>query len=175
MPPRRISPSFRAARRSRQGRLRRCGFRRKVAPYYRRSSRAFTEEESAIRTVDSQTRHVVTDRPRSRQKYWFTPAMDEEIRSAYHLFIEDNNRRAIGACARKLRLPRWMITRRAAILGLARIKEPEWSIAEIIVLEQCGHLTPAVIRRKLRAKGFRRSANAIRLKIGRMRIKQNLE
>jgi hypothetical protein len=117
----------------------------------------------------------VTEHPRSRQKYWFTPAMDEEIRSAYHLFIEDNNRRAIGACARKLRLPRWMITRRAAILGLARIKEPEWSIAEIIVLEQCGHLTPAVIRRKLRAKGFRRSANAIRLKIGRMRIKQNLE
>ena len=117
----------------------------------------------------------MTGRPQSRRKYWFTPAMDEEIRGAYHLFSDHNNRRAIGACARKLRLPRWIITRRAAILGLARIKEPEWSAAEIIVLEQSGHLTSAVIRRKLRAKGFRRSVNAIRLKIARLRIKRNLE
>jgi len=117
----------------------------------------------------------VTGRSRSRQKYRFTPEMDEEVRGAYHFFIEHNNRRAIGACARKLGLPRWMITRRAAILGLARIKEPEWSAAEINVLEQCGHLSSAVIRRKLREKGFRRSANAIHLKIRRLRIKQNLE
>jgi len=44
---------------------------------------------------------------RMRRKYSFTPAMDEEIRRAYHLFLEYNNRKAIGACARKLQLPKW--------------------------------------------------------------------
>lgn len=41
-----------------------------------------------------------------RRKYHFTPAVDEEIWRAYHLFLDYNNRRAIGACARMLQVPR---------------------------------------------------------------------
>ncbi|HLG96669.1 MAG TPA: hypothetical protein VKX49_10205 [Bryobacteraceae bacterium] len=110
-----------------------------------------------------------------RRKYHFTAAVDEEIRRAYHLFLDYNNRRAISACARKLEVPRWAINRRAAVLGLARIKEPEWNAAEVAVLERWGHLTDAVIQRKLKAEGFHCSVNAIHLKMKRMHIKQNLD
>lgn len=110
-----------------------------------------------------------------RRKYNFTLAMDEEIRRAYHLFLDYNNRRAIVACARKLQMPRWAINRRAALLGLARIKEPEWNAAETGILERWGHLTDAVIQRKLKSSGFHRSVNAIHLKMKRLHIKQNLD
>ena len=56
-------------------------------------------------------------------KYFFTPAMDDEIRHAYHLHLDHNNRRAIGGCAKKLGVPRWLVTRRGGTLGLARVKE----------------------------------------------------
>ena len=111
----------------------------------------------------------------TRGKYCFTPVMDEEIRRAYHLFLDYNNRRAIGACARKLQVPRWLVSRRAALLGLTRTKEPEWNADEIALLERWGHLTDAVIQRKLKAAGFQRSMNAIHLKMKRLHIKQNLE
>lgn len=45
-----------------------------------------------------------------RLKYCFTAAMDEEIRHAYHLYVNYYNRKAIGSCARKLGLPKWLVT-----------------------------------------------------------------
>jgi len=114
------------------------------------------------------------DRER-RPKYFFTPAMDDEIRDAYHLYVEYNSRKAIGSCARKLGLPKWMVTRRGGTLGLARVKEPAWSADEVALLERWGHLTDAVIQRKLKAAGFHRSVNGIHLKLKRLRIKQNLD
>jgi len=110
-----------------------------------------------------------------RPKYFFTPAMDDEIRDAYHLYVEYNIRKAIGSCARKLGLPKWMVTRRGGTLGLARVKEPAWSADEVALLERWGHLTDAVIQRKLKAAGFHRSVNGIHLKLKRLRIKQNLD
>lgn len=108
-------------------------------------------------------------------KYFFTPAMDDEIRLAYHLYLDHNNRRAIGGCAKKLGVPRWLVTRRGGTLGLARVKEPAWSAEEVSLLERWGHLTDAVIQRKLKAVGFQRSVNGIHLKLKRLRIKQNLD
>jgi len=108
-------------------------------------------------------------------KYLFTPAMDDEIRHAYHLYLDHNNRKAIGGCARKLGVPRWLVTRRGGTLGLARVKEPAWSAEETVLLERWGHLTDAVIQRKLKAVGFQRSVNGIHLKLKRLRIKQNLD
>ena len=118
---------------------------------------------------------VVYPAPAYRRKYHFTLAMDEEIRRAYHFFLDYNNRRAIGACARKLQMPRWAINRRAALLGLARIKEPAWTVDETAILERWGHLTDAVIQRKLKSAGFHRSVNAIHLKVKRLHIRQNLD
>lgn len=109
------------------------------------------------------------------RKYSFTPAMDDAIRDAYRLFLDHGNRKAIGACALRLQLPKWMVTRRAAILGLARVKEAVWTNEEVAVLERWGHLTDAVIQRKLKEAGFHRSVNGIHLKLKRLRIKQNLD
>jgi hypothetical protein len=111
----------------------------------------------------------------TQRKYNFTRAMDEQIQRAYHLFIAYSNRRAIGACSRKLQVPRWAINRRAAVLGLARVKEPKWSADEVRILERFGHLADAVIQRKLKSEGFHRSASAIGMKIKRLHIRQNLE
>ena len=110
-----------------------------------------------------------------RPKYCFTAAMDEEIRHAYHLYVDYNNRNAIGSCARKVGLPKWLVTRRGGTLGLARVKEPAWSAEEVALLERWGHLTDAVIQRKLKAAGFHRSINGIHLKLKRLRIRQNLD
>jgi hypothetical protein len=101
--------------------------------------------------------------------------MDDAIRQAYRLFLDYGNRKAIGACATKLQLPKWIVTRRAGMLGLARVKDPAWSSEEVAVLERWGHLTDAVIRGKLKAAGFHRSINGIHLKMRRLRIKQNLD
>ena len=111
----------------------------------------------------------------TRRKSCFTPAIDEEIRRAYYLYLEYNNRQAIAGYARQLHVPRWLINRRAAVLGLARIKEPAWNVDEVAMLERWGHLTDAVIQRKLKAAGSQRSINAIHLKMKRLRIKQNLD
>ena len=114
--------------------------------------------------------------PRSkRRKYSFTPAMDDAIRGAYQLFLDYGNRNAIGECATRLQLPKWMVTRRAGALGLARIKEPVWCEEEVVVLQRWGHLTDAVVQRKLKGAGFHRSLNGIHLKMRRLRIKQNLD
>lgn len=112
---------------------------------------------------------------RIRRRYSFTPIMDDEIRSAYRLFLCENDRKAITICAQKLHLPKWMVTRRGADLGLARVKEPLWSDAEVAVLERWGHLTDGAIQRRLKAAGFQRSINGIHLKLKRLRIKQNLD
>ena len=112
---------------------------------------------------------------RKRPKYCFTAAMDEQIRHAYHLYVDHNNRKAIGSCARKLGLPKWLVTRRGGALGLARVKEPAWGADEVALLERWGHLTDAVIQRKLKAAGFHRSINGIHLKLKRLRIRQNLD
>ncbi|SRR6266545_5190721 len=79
-----------------------------------------------------------------RPKYFFTPAMDDEIRNAYHLYVDYNSRKAIGSCARKLGLPKWMVTRRGGTLGLARVTEPAWSADEVALIERWGtSLTPS--------------------------------
>lgn len=118
---------------------------------------------------------VIQAERRVRRKHCFTPAMDDEIRRAYYLFLERNDRKAISASARKLQLPKWMVTRRGAVLGLARVKEAPWCAEEVAVLERWGHLTDAVVQRKLHGAGFQRSINAVHLKMKRLRIKQNLD
>jgi hypothetical protein len=61
------------------------------------------------------------------------------------------------------------------VLGLARVKEPEWNAGEIAILERWGHPSDAVIQRKLKAEGFHRSVTAIHLKMKRLHVKQNLD
>jgi hypothetical protein len=59
-----------------------------------------------------------------RRKYHFTPAVDEEIRRAYHLFLDYNNRRSISACARRLQVPRWAINREQRCSDWRELRSP---------------------------------------------------
>ena len=86
-----------------------------------------------------------------KRTYEFTPLIDDLIRLAYRQYRVYGNRQAIGHCARKVEIPSWKIRRRALDLGLTRTKEPLWSDAEVAELERWGHLTDAVIQRKLKA------------------------
>src|ERR1700691_1114197 len=113
--------------------------------------------------------------PKNKRKYEFTPLIDDLIRRAYRQYRVYGNRQAISRCARKVEIPSWKIRRRAVDLGLTRTKEQLWSDAEVAILERWGHLTDAVIQRKLKAAGFHRSVNGIHLKMKRLRIKQNLD
>lgn len=101
--------------------------------------------------------------------------MDDLVRAAYHQFRVYGNRKAITHCAQKLEMPRWAVLRRGRDLGVARTKEHPWSEAEVALLERWGHLTDAVIQRKLKAAGYSRSINGIHLKLKRLRIRQNLD
>ncbi len=112
---------------------------------------------------------------KGKRKYEFTPEMDDLVRTAYHQFRAYSNRKAITHCAHKLEMPRWAVLRRGRDLGLARSKERSWSEEEVGLLERWGHLTDAVIQRKLKTSGYPRSTNGIHLKLKRLRIRQNLD
>jgi hypothetical protein len=112
---------------------------------------------------------------KARQKYEFTTVMDDLVRGAYRQLRLCRDRKALGNCGRRLGLPRWAVLRRGRELGLAQAKESPWCEAEVRVLERFGHLTDAVIQRKLKTAGYSRSVNGIHLKLKRLRIKQNLD
>jgi hypothetical protein len=112
---------------------------------------------------------------KARRRYEFTPVMDDLVRAAYQRLRVCSDRKAISNCGRRLGVPRWVVLRRGRELGLARTKEKPWSDMEIRLLERWGHLTDAVIQRKLKAAGYSRSVNGIHLKLKRLRIKQNLD
>ncbi len=106
-------------------------------------------------------------------KYIFPPYIDEMIRKLYR---EQYNPREgkVRDLAEKLNMPRWRISRRALEIGALepRIKEPPWSERELHILELNALYTPAVIQRKLKAYGFKRSVYGIALKRKRMHYLQ---
>ena len=100
-----------------------------------------------------------------RRRKWRPDAqIDAVIRHAYTLAVQGNDRQAIKRASQTLGWPRYAVIQRAAELGLARIKELDWSLEEIAILRantQYGHL---VIRRRLAEAGFKRSRTAIVIK-----------
>lgn len=110
-----------------------------------------------------------------KKKYSFTPKMDELIRRVYR--EGGTGRGQVRDLAMKIHLPRWKVSRRAREIGAyePRIKEPEWSQGELLILERNAHRQPEVIQRRLKEKGFRRSATGIILKRRRMRFLRNLD
>jgi hypothetical protein len=106
-------------------------------------------------------------RPAER-KYFHTVETDAVIRHAYALWIQDGDRKALTRARQTLGWPKHIVTRRGAELGLSRVKEADWTLAEVAILEancQYGHDR---IRKCLADAGFRRSRTAILLKRRRM-------
>ncbi len=93
----------------------------------------------------------------------WTEAEDELLRK---LWLDVGNRvkgHTSGWAARKLGVTKQQVRNRAAILGLRRlrIKEACWSDAELELLGNWLHLSPPLIRQRLKRKGFSRTESAI--------------
>jgi hypothetical protein len=112
-----------------------------------------------------------------RPRTWpvITPEMHEQIKRLY--LDKRGHSGAVREFAQHHGLPRWKISRYALEQGWTakQPKEPDWSEAELALMERNAHHCPAVIQRKLKASGFQRSVVGIVLKRCRMRMLQNLE
>jgi hypothetical protein len=107
----------------------------------------------------------------ARRRRWRpTEEVDAVIREAYRLLIETNDRQALKRAAVETGWPRFAVKGRGLELGLARVKEADWSLAEIAILRENGHYHPGVIARKLAAAGFHRGQGAVLLKRKRLAL-----
>ena len=97
----------------------------------------------------------------------FTPEIDNLIREVYRTSTGNGE---VKRLSERLNMPRWVIRRRAILLGVieARIKEKPWSEQELHMLEKNALYTPEIIQRKLKKAGFIRSIVAIQVKRTRM-------
>ena len=123
----------------------------------------------------------VPPRPPRRSKprtYVFTPEQDALIRRTYEggtgQFIGKGP--VIRLLALRLGVPKWRVCRRAKEIKAyqPRVKELPWSERELHILELNALLTPIRIRLKLKAQGFTRSENAIKIKCTRRHMKQQM-
>lgn len=110
-------------------------------------------------------------------KYHFTPAMDDTIKKCYREQQPIGRKPYVRALANVLNMPRWRVSRRAREIGAyePKIKEPEWSSKELLILKHKAHLHPEVIQRHLNKARFKRSVTGIILKRRRMRMLANLD
>lgn len=100
----------------------------------------------------------------------FTPQADEVIRAEYRRMLHGRRPYAVkDFLETKIGVPGWACQRRAAELGLTRIKEPRWTDEE---LELLAHIATRTVNRQrireyLRKRGFVRSENAVWLMLKR--------
>lgn len=113
-------------------------------------------------------------RPFRPVKWVITPEMHDRIQAAYLNYTGNGE---INALSQVLKLPRWKISRYAVSHGwiAKQRKEPNWTEAELHILEQSAHLSLVIIQKRLKKKGFSRSEMGILLKRKRMRFLKNLK
>ena len=113
----------------------------------------------------------------AKRKYFPTEYIDAQLRALYSKRLA-NGRKAVPALTefgKRIGWPKYALTDRARKLGLARTKEALWSEAEYELLERHAHQTDATIQRRLKAAGFQRSRNAIKIKLTRKAIRIGTE
>jgi hypothetical protein len=118
----------------------------------------------------------IAERRRRRRKYIPTAEIDDIIRETYQSLY---HRKALRVAAQRILRtsgepwPIWKIKRRAAELGLTTLirKEPNWSVEEIVVLEQYSWMSLERIRLHLKRRcGTNRTITAICLKRKRLHL-----
>lgn len=110
-----------------------------------------------------------------RRKYLADERIAELIRELYSQGSAAREAGEIGKSslrrlAKKIGWPYWAVQAEAARLGVARIKEDEWCAEELEILEKNAHWQPSTIRKRLRARGYSRSLNGIKVKRSRLRL-----
>ncbi|MFW6148141.1 MAG: hypothetical protein ACOC6B_07110 [Thermodesulfobacteriota bacterium] len=107
-------------------------------------------------------------------KWIITPEIHELIKQVYKTSSGNGE---VKALAKRLRYPRWKISRYALSQGwVARQKkEKEWCEEELAVLERNAHLSLPRIQARLKAHGYHRTEQGISLKRKRMRLLTSLD
>lgn len=102
-----------------------------------------------------------------RQKWTSNDQIDAIIRRVYQSTPTKNQ---VKECAAIVSRPRWWVSKRAVKLGLVlpRFREPPWATTEIEYVTENAHKSATVIRRGLKARGFKRSDTAIMVKLKRI-------
>lgn len=101
------------------------------------------------------------------KKWVWTETMDHMLRTMYDSTVKDRPQEI----ADRLRVPRWAVNRRAALLGLSRPKEKPWSEQEQSYLEGNFHRVSV----KAMARKLGRSPTAVKLKAKRLGIRKYAE
>ncbi len=102
------------------------------------------------------------------QKKWFwNDIMDGLLRRMYDPTVKGRSQEI----ARRLRVPRWVVNRRAAALGLSRPKEQPWTAVDEAYLEANFHHVSV----KALARKFGRSPTAVKLKAKRLGLRKHEE
>jgi len=98
------------------------------------------------------------------KKWYWTEAMDAFLRHMYDPIVPGRSQEL----ARRLNVPRWVINRRAAALGLSRPKDRPWSAQEEAHLEASFHRVSI----KTMARKLGRSPTAVKLKAKRLGLRK---
>lgn len=101
-------------------------------------------------------------RRNGRSAEW-TEEMDRTLRREWPLLFRRQGGKTVAQLASRWGLTKNQVYYRAAHLGLRRmkIKEPCWSEEELEILNQCHHLTPQIIKKRLQKAGYARTQTAI--------------
>src|SRR6266542_5354612 len=102
-----------------------------------------------------------------KKKWFLNDLSDALLRRTYDPTVPGRSK----MLANRLRVPRWAVNRRAAVLGLSRPKERPWSPDEEACLESNFHHVSV----KALARRFGRSPTAIRLKAKRLGLRKHEE
>ena len=107
-----------------------------------------------------------------RERRAASEKLDEEIRRR----LGDGKAKpgAVAAIAAQFQTPAWYVSRRAGQLGVARsrLKEPEWSEAELEILETYGEAGPETAHCQLLAAGWQRTLSSVHMALKRRSIEK---
>lgn len=105
---------------------------------------------------------------REVERYTTTPYIDEAIRRYY---AGDPRKGGLSKLAHQVGRPVKWVAMRARTLAVQRPRfaDTPWSEAEVAIVRQHAKRIPVVIAAVLRRKGYRRSPNAVALKLCRLR------
>ena len=138
-----------------------------------RPRRVWRPEGCPPRFCSSKCRGIGMRGYQFKEKYPVSEYAHDEIRRVYHREPVPGQ---VKDLAKRLRLPRWKITKYAIRNGwiAKQKKEPMWSDEELAALQKFARYTPEVCSRKMKERGFHRSATACLVKSKRLYMTQNL-
>ena len=141
-----------------------CGFPRRV----------WRPADSPPRFCCNACRAISMAGQKFKEKYPVSEEAHEAIKRVYHQKPVSNQ---VNDLAKRLKLPRWKVTKHAVAQGwiAKQRKEPDWTEKETAALQNFARYTPHVAARKMRELGYNRTVTACVIKKKRMCMAQNLK